>query len=131
MFVAAVTDGPGFGDVVGDGSSSGPDVAVTGHVAAIIEIVEDAELTGEFVLVGSDILAVHGQRAIAVASAEIAEDLIVSTILFNNVNHVMDFVFTAGKSYPVRIAAYSVGFGDLFCVSLELCRQVGKRDARQ
>ena len=57
--LAAIGDLPGLLVVVGGDGGSGPEMAVAGNFSAIVEIVEDAELQGEFVLVGSDIGAVH------------------------------------------------------------------------
>src|SRR5271157_1454406 len=80
MLAPAIGDGPGFLDIVGDGSGSGPDVAVAGDVTAIVEIVENAELPGQGMLIGSDVFAVDGERRIAVGFGEIAEDLIVGAV---------------------------------------------------
>ena len=113
MFLAAVADRPSLGDVIGNGGGSGPDVAVTGNVATIIEIIEDAELTSELVLIGRDVFAVHRQGWIAIADAEITEDLVVSAIFFNDVDDVMDLVLPGGEGDAVGIAAHGVGFGDL------------------
>src|ERR1700739_657036 len=65
MLVAAISDRPGFLDVVGDGGRGRPNVAITGDVTAVVEIVEDAKLPGEFVLVRGDVFAIQGERRIA------------------------------------------------------------------
>ncbi len=88
-------------------------MAVTGNVATSIEIIEDAELTSELVLIGRDVLTVHRQGRIAIACAEITEDLVVGAIFFDDVDDVPDLVLTGGEADAVGIAARGVGFGDL------------------
>ena len=109
--LATIADGPGFFDVVGDGGGSGPDVAVARNVAAVVEIVEDAELASELVLVGGDVLAVHGEAWIAVGFGKIAEDLIVGAIFLEDVNNVMDFVFAGGEGDVIDVALRGIGLG--------------------
>src|SRR5260370_13512108 len=58
---APIDDGPNLLDKVGSGGSIGPKVAVSGDVAALVEVVEHSKLQCKFVLVGSDVGAVHGQ----------------------------------------------------------------------
>src|SRR5262249_14218134 len=91
MFVTAIGDGPGLCDIVGDGSGIGPDVAIAGDVATVVEIVENAELFSELVQVRSDVLAVHSERWVGFTEADVAENLIEGAIFLNHVNDVMDF----------------------------------------
>ena len=95
--VAAIADRPGFLVVVAGGGGGGPDVAVSGDFSTVVEIVEHAELQGELVLVGRDVGAVHGERAVAVADFQVAEDLIVGAIFFDDVDHVLDGGRRAGN----------------------------------
>src|SRR5215468_9155148 len=60
VLLAAVANRPRFFDVIGDGSGCGPDVAVAGNVTGIVEVIENAELAGEFVFIGSDFFAIEG-----------------------------------------------------------------------
>src|SRR5882762_10977644 len=124
MFASAVGDRPGFADVIGDRGGSGPHVAVTGNLAAVVEVIEDSKLTSELVLVGRDVLAIHRQRRIAIAGAEITEDLVVRAIFFDDVNDVVNFVLAGGEANAISITAHSVGFGNLFCEGGEICRQI-------
>ena len=112
MFVAAIADGNGLGDVIGNGRRSGPDVAVAGNFAAIVEVVEHAKLLGQRVLVRSDVRAIHGDGRVAVADAEIAEDLIVGAVFLDDVNHVADFVFAGREGNAIGIAAAGVTIGE-------------------
>src|ERR1700688_227448 len=74
--LAAIGDLPGLLVVVGRDCGGRPYVAVTGHFAAVVEIVEHAKLTSELVLVGRDVFAEKGKRGIANSNLEIAEDLV-------------------------------------------------------
>jgi hypothetical protein len=65
-------------------------VAVAGNFSAVVEVVEHSELQRQFVLVGSDVFAIHGQRFVAVADGKVAKNLIVGAIFFQNVDHVAD-----------------------------------------
>ena len=122
VLFASIADGPGFFDIIGDGSRVGPDVAVAGDIATIVEIVEDAELASESVLIGRDVFAVHDERRIAVGGGDIAEDLIVGTIFLDDVDDVMNFLFTGGEADFVGIAAQGVHFRDLVRVGREIRR---------
>src|SRR6185312_11797378 len=70
--VAAIGNLPGLLRVVGGNAGGGPDMAITGDLAAVIEVIENAELAGQGVLVGGNVLAKHGERGIAVARLEVA-----------------------------------------------------------
>src|ERR1700683_5053648 len=63
-FVAAGGDLPGFFVVVAGNGGCGPDVGVAGDFSPVLEVVEDAELAGELVLVGRDVCPVHGEGGI-------------------------------------------------------------------
>ena len=82
---------------------------VAGDVAAVVEIVENPELPRQLVLIGSDLLAVHGERWIAVGFGEIAEHLIVGAIFLNDVDHMMNFIFVRGEWNAVDIALGGIG----------------------
>ena len=86
----AVSNLPGLLVVVRGRRSQRPHVAVAGNLAGIIEVVEHAELQGELMLIGCDVLAVENERGIAVADFEIAKNLIVGAILFHDVDGVAD-----------------------------------------
>src|SRR5258706_254511 len=107
MFAAAVGDRPSLADVIGDRGGSGPHVAVTGNLTAVVEVVEDSKLTSELVLVGRDVLAIHRQRRIAISGAKITEDLVVRAIFFDDVNDVVNFVL-AGAESEIAFAEKSV-----------------------
>src|SRR6266436_2963612 len=127
----AALGGPELGYVIGNGGGSGPHVAITGNVATIIEIIEHAVLTSELVLIGRDVLPVHRQGWIAIAGAEITENLVVGAIFSDDVDDVPDLVLTGGEADAVGIAAGGVGFGDLLRERRQICRQVCKGDARE
>src|SRR5271157_3921232 len=86
--LAAIDDLPGFLVVVAGDGRGGPYVSVAGNFTAVVEVVENAKLPRQLMLVGRDVLAVHHQRRIAVRLANVAEDLIVSTVLLDHVDHV-------------------------------------------
>jgi hypothetical protein len=88
-------------------------VAVAGDFSAVVKIVEHAELQREFVLVGRDVGAVHGERGIAVADVriarfQIAENLVVGAVFFDDVNDVLDGILAAGEGDRSRIAVQQV-----------------------
>src|SRR5580700_7082581 len=72
-------------------------MAVAGNFSAVVEIVEHAELPGELVLVRSDVGAIDGERRVAVADLQIAEDLIKGAVLFDDVDDVLDGIVAAGE----------------------------------
>src|SRR5271157_2779855 len=93
--LAAIDDLPRlFGVVAGDGRG-GPYVSVAGNFTAVVEVVENAKLPRQLMLVGRDVFAVHHQRRIAVRLANVAEDLIVSTVLLDHVDHVTNRIAAA------------------------------------
>ena len=83
-------------------------MAVSRNFSAVIEVVEHAELQCEFVLVGSDVLAVHGQRRIAIADFQIAENLIVGAVFLEHVDDVLDRIPPAGKGNSSGVAVKEV-----------------------
>ena len=131
VLLTAIADGPSLGDVVGNRRGGRPDVAITRDIAAVIEIIENAELASELVLVGSDVLAVHGERRVAVSGGEIAEDLIVGAILLDDVDDVMNFVFAVREGYAIGIAAQRVGLRNLPGVGRKVRGQFREGNARK
>ncbi len=65
-------------------------MAVAGNFSAIVEIIKHAELQRELVLIGRDVGAVEGDGGIAVADFQVAENLIVSAVFFDDVDDVLD-----------------------------------------
>ena len=124
--LAAIGDLPGLlGVVAGDGRS-GPDVPVAGDLAAVVEVVENAELPRQLVLVGRDVFAIHHQRRIAVGLADVAEELIVGAVLLDDVDDVVNGIAAvleddlAGAAFH-QIAAHNF-FRQLLAVTLRLGR---------
>src|SRR5262249_33222360 len=101
---------------VGNGGGGGPDVAVAGDVATVVEIVENAELAGELGLVWRDVFAIHGEGGSNVRALGVAKDLIVGAVFLDDVNHVMNFVFAGGEGDTIAVTARGVHVHDLFCV---------------
>ncbi len=94
---AAIGDLPGFFVVVAGDGGGGPEMAVAGNFSAVVEIVEHAELQRQLVLVGRDVGAIHGEGRIAVAGLQIAENLVVGAVFFDDVDHVLDGILAAGE----------------------------------
>ncbi len=65
--------------------------------ARIVEVVEHPKLIGEFVLIGCNFAAIHGQRWIAVTDPKISEHLVVGAILFDDVDYVANRILAAAK----------------------------------
>src|ERR1700687_3810397 len=64
---AAISNLPSLLVVVGGDRCRRPEMTVPRNFSTVVKIVEYAELQRELVLVGCDVLAVHGERGIAVA----------------------------------------------------------------
>src|SRR5579872_1954003 len=107
--LAAIGDRTGLQVVVGDNRGSRQMVAVAGDFAAVVEVVENAKLQREFVLVGRDVFAVHGQRRIAIADLQVAENLIVGAVFLDDIDDVLDGILAAGESDGAGIAVEQVG----------------------
>src|SRR5581483_4419004 len=67
MLFPAISDLPGLLVVVAGDGGIRPIMAIAGHLAAVVEVVEHAKFECEFVLVGSDVGTIHGERSIAIA----------------------------------------------------------------
>ncbi len=67
-------------------------MAVAAHITCVIEVVQINKLSGDRVIVWSDLLPEIHQAWIAIAPVQVSEDLIVRTILLNQINHVFDAV---------------------------------------
>jgi len=79
--------------------------AVHADLAAAIEVVEIDELLREGVKVRCRRLAVQGQGRIAIADRQIAEDLVIGTVLFDDVNDVLDVLSQKGVAEDALIEA--------------------------
>ncbi len=87
---------------------------VARHLAAVVEVVEDAELPGQFMFVRRNLLAIHHQRRIAIALRNVAKDLIVSAVFLDDVDDVMNriiAVLEADLSRAVRQPITANDFG--------------------
>src|SRR5215469_17696388 len=80
-------------------------MAIARNLSAVVEVVEDAELQRQLVLVRSDVLSVHREGGIAVSDLQISEYLVVSAILFDDVDDVLDRILAVSKDCSAR------GFG--------------------
>ena len=69
---------------------SRPAVAVARHFPTVVKIVEDSELEREPVLVRRDIHAIKGQRRIAIAYFQIAENWVICAVFLDHVNYTLD-----------------------------------------
>ena len=105
---AAIGNLPCLFVVIGGDGRHRPHVAVARDFSAVIEIVEHAKLQREFVLVGSDVLAVHGERRIAVADFQIAQYLIVGSVFLEHVDDVLDRILPAGEGNGSGVAVKEV-----------------------
>ena len=64
-------------------------------------------------LVGSDVGSVHGEGAVAVADGQVSEDLIVSTVFFQDVDDVANRVRTGLEVDLAGIGAEKIALFDL------------------
>ena len=81
-------------------------------------------------LVGSDVFTIHAERGIAISRFEIAEDLIVGAIFFDDVNHVANGILPARKLKLAGICAQEIVFFDLFCVGCQILLDIGEAEPR-
>src|SRR5262249_4377904 len=81
---------PDFLDDVGGVGGGGVRVAVEADVSIDVEIVEDDEVLRERVSVRRDVAPEARELRIAVAFAQVAENLIVGAVLANDVEDVLD-----------------------------------------
>ena len=65
-------------------------MAVVADFGVDVEIVEHAELARERVRVGGDLLTENRERWIAISALDVAENLIVGSVLANHVEDVLD-----------------------------------------
>src|SRR5258708_30511827 len=77
----------------------GPRVAIDGDLAIAIKIVECDVFMDERVLVGGNLFAEDGEGGIAVGALDVAEYLVVGSVLFDDVDDVFDL---GGYAYTLR-----------------------------
>ena len=65
-------------------------MAIGADIGVDIEVIEEDELIGKFVMIGRDLLAEDGKRGIAIAFADVAQDLIVGPVFLDDVDDVFD-----------------------------------------
>ena len=85
-----VADRPALLHKVGGVSAHGPFVPVGADFALDVEVVEQDELAGERVMVGRDVFAEETQLTLAIPLRHVAEHLIVSAVLLDDVDAVFD-----------------------------------------
>ena len=113
---APINNGPNLLYVVGSGGSIGPQMSIGRDVPAVVEVVQHPELQGQFVLVGGNLSSIHRQGGIAIARSQIAEDLVVGAIFFQNVDYMPDRILTSGKLNLVSFSVQQVIFFNLACI---------------
>src|SRR5215469_4119943 len=106
---------PGLLEVIRPDCCRRPYVTFTGHFAGIEKVVEHTELQRQLVFVRRDGCAVHCELRITVAhwmSAlfKIAEDLIVSSVLLDDVNHMPNWIAARSKRDAFLSSAHPVAF---------------------
>src|SRR5271156_3664159 len=104
-------------------------MAVAGYFSAVIKIVEHTELQSQLVLVGRDVSPVKRQRWIAIAHFEIAKDLIVRAVFFDDINHVLDGILTGSKPNRTGVIVQQVVVLDDACEFFKLSQSRGNVEA--
>src|SRR6185436_18125509 len=85
-------------------------MAVLRDLAVAIKIVENHRFAGKLMTIGRNVFSEQGQIRIAIAFSQVAEDLVKSAILANDVEHVLDlWKDLVGDSFGVCLVY--VGFG--------------------
>src|SRR5437867_12173142 len=87
-------------EIRGD-SGVAPTVSIHAHFAIAIKIIKQDIVAGQLMLVGRHIFAVHNEigisvsRRLALGILEIAKDLVVRAILFNDIENIFDRAWLA------------------------------------
>ena len=103
VLIAAIADLPGLlGIVAGDGGHR-PNVTISGNLAAVIEVVQNTELASQLMLVGCDGFPVHAQRRIAIARFQVAKNLVIGTVLFDDIDDVLDGILACLERKGVAV----------------------------
>src|SRR5882672_2921557 len=99
--MARVGENPGTLIEIGGNSRIAPTMSIRAHFAITIKIIEQDIVAGQLMLVGRHIFAVHNEIGISVSRRlargilEIAKDLVVRAILFNDIENVFDRAWLA------------------------------------
>ena len=95
-----VVERPDLVDVVGRRRLGRPWVAVLRHLRVDVEVVEQREPAGERALVRRRAVLEQVERRVAVALAQVAEDLVVGAVLLDHVDDVVDGGHRRGRARP-------------------------------
>lgn len=90
FLVMAITKGPEFLHEVSRVGAHGPFVTVGADFTLDVEVIEQDEVAGELVMVGSDAFGEETELRIAVALREVAEDLVVGAVFLDDIEAVFD-----------------------------------------
>src|SRR2546426_610311 len=90
VLVVAVAHGPGLLDEIGGIGAHGPLVAVGADFTLDVKVVEQHKVARQLVVVGGDALVEQAKARVAVAFGQVAEDLVVGAVLFDDVNAILD-----------------------------------------
>src|SRR6266446_3380345 len=99
--MARVGENPGALIEIGGNSRIAPTMSIRAHFAITIKIIEQDIVAGQLMLVGRHIFAVHDEigisvsRRFALGILEIAKDLVVRAILFNDIEDIFDRAWLA------------------------------------
>ena len=88
--IVAVIQWPGFFDKIGRVGGHAPFVAIGADFAFDIKIIQQHKLTRQLVVVGRGPLGKQAELRIAIALRKIAQHLIVSSVLFDDVKTVLE-----------------------------------------
>ena len=100
---AAICNLPSLFVVVAGNSGGGPFMAVARDFSAIVKVVEHAKLQCQLVLVGSDVVPIKSKRRIPVAYFQVAEHLVIRAILFDDVDHMANWIRATTELNASRI----------------------------
>ena len=90
FLVMAIAEGPEFLHEVSRVGTHGPFVAVGADFAFDIEVIEQDEVAGEFVMIRRDAFGEETEFGIAVALRQVAEDLVVGAVFLDDIEAVFD-----------------------------------------
>ncbi len=125
---ARVVGRPELLDDVGGVRAHAPRVAVVADLGIDVEVVEDSKFASQRVCVRRDLLAEQAERRVAVGAFDVAEDLVVGTVLADHIEDVLDWRRRSDAPWNRRRLGCRGGLETMFVgVRRDAERHLGRR----
>src|SRR5437660_1143970 len=96
-------------------------MSVPGDITTAIKIIQNPKLSGEDMLIRGYVFAVHGQTWISIAWLQIAKNLVVGTIFFDDVDHVANRIVAPGKGNWKFVFLHEIALLNLSSQACQVC----------